>query len=54
MTPYGCRGIVGNETPEGNALLAEVWDSVEDAIVPYYHQWKPTDNGRLGQLAHAA
>ena len=43
MTPYGCRGIVGNETPEGNALLAEVWEGVEDAIVPYYHHWKPTD-----------
>ena len=43
MTPYGCRGIVGNETPEGNALCAEIWDEVERVIEPYYHQWKPTD-----------
>lgn len=43
MTPYGCRGIVGNETPEGNALCAEIWDNVEATIEPYYHQWKPTD-----------
>jgi taurine dioxygenase len=43
MTPYGCRGIVGNETPEGNALLAEIWENVEHAIKPYFHQWKPTD-----------
>lgn len=43
MTPYGCKGIVGNETPEGNALLAEIWEDVERAIQPYYHQWRPTD-----------
>jgi taurine dioxygenase len=43
MTPYGCRGIVGNETPEGNALCAEIWDEVERVVKPYYHHWKPTD-----------
>ena len=43
MTPYGCRGVVGNETPEGNALLAEIWENVEATIKPYYHQWKPSD-----------
>lgn len=43
MSPYGCKGIVGNETPEGNALLAEIWDEVERVLVPYYHHWKPTD-----------
>jgi taurine dioxygenase len=43
MSPYGCRGLVGDETPEGNARLARVWDEVEKAIVPYYHQWRPTD-----------
>lgn len=43
MTPYGCRGIVGNETPEGNALCAEIWEDVERVIEPYFHQWKPTD-----------
>lgn len=43
MSPYGCKGIVGKETPEGNALLAEIWDEVERVLVPYYHHWKPTD-----------
>ena len=43
MTPYGCKGIAGNETAEGNARLAEIWDDVERAIIPYYHQWRPTD-----------
>jgi taurine dioxygenase len=43
MTPYGCRGVVGNETPEGNALLTEIWENVEHSIKPYFHQWKPTD-----------
>jgi taurine dioxygenase len=43
MCAYGCRGLVGNETPEGNALLAEVYEAMEAAIVPYFHQWKPTD-----------
>ncbi len=43
MTPYGCRGIVGNETPAGNLLLAEIWQDVENSMKPYYHAWKPTD-----------
>jgi taurine dioxygenase len=43
MCPYGCRGIVGQETPEGNALCAKIWDEVERVIVPYFHQWRPTD-----------
>ena len=43
MCPYGCRGIVGNEMPEGRALCAEIWDEVERVIEPYHHQWRPTD-----------
>ena len=43
MCAYGCKGIVGNETPEGNALLTEIWAEVERVLVPYYHEWKPTD-----------
>ncbi len=43
MSPYGSRGIEGKETPEGNALLAEVWAEFERTLKPYYHQWKPTD-----------
>jgi taurine dioxygenase len=43
FSPYGCRGIEGNETPEGDALLAEVWEVVEKTMKVYYHQWKTTD-----------
>jgi taurine dioxygenase len=43
LCAYGARGIEGQETPEGNALLCEVWDAVERTLKPYYHQWKPTD-----------
>jgi taurine dioxygenase len=43
MCAYGCRGLVGDETPEGNARLAAVWAEAERVIKPYYHEWKPTD-----------
>jgi taurine dioxygenase len=43
MSPYGARGIKDMENAEGEALFHEVWDEVERAIRPYYHQWKPTD-----------
>lgn len=43
LSPYGARGILGMETPEGNALLIELWDAVEAAIKPYYHAWKIDD-----------
>jgi len=43
MTPYGARGLEGQENPQGDAVFKEVWDEVERAIVPYYHQWKATD-----------
>lgn len=43
LSPYGARGIEGQETAEGNALLAEVWAEFERTLKPYYHQWKPTD-----------
>lgn len=43
LSPYGCRGILGMETEEGNELLRSLWDEVEAAIKPYYHSWKPTD-----------
>jgi len=43
MTPYGSRGIVGKENPEGDALFGEIWDEVERAIMPYYHQWHEDD-----------
>jgi taurine dioxygenase len=43
MTPYGCRGIEGMETPEGDALFQEIWDEVEKSIRPYVHHWQPGD-----------
>jgi len=43
LSPYGARGILGMETPEGNELLRQIWDATEAAIKPYYHSWKPTD-----------
>lgn len=43
LSPYGARGFVGLETPEGDALFEEVWNEMERAITPYYHSWKPTD-----------
>lgn len=43
MSPYGARGIEGNETAEGDALLAQMWEEVDRTIRPYFHQWKPTD-----------
>ena len=43
MSPYGCRGVEGMDEGEAYALLTEVWDEVERALKPYFHQWKPTD-----------
>lgn len=43
MTPYGSPGILGNETPEGIALLQEVWDEAMRVMKPYRHAWKPRD-----------
>ena len=43
LSPYGCRGVVGMDADEAYALLAEIWDEVEAAMKPYFHQWRPTD-----------
>ena len=43
MTPYGCQGIEGEESPAAFALLAEIWDEAMRVIKPYYHQWHETD-----------
>ena len=43
MTPYGSPGILGNEIPEGIALLQEVWDEAMRVMKPYHHPWQPTD-----------
>ncbi|MBW8753858.1 MAG: TauD/TfdA family dioxygenase [Sphingomonadales bacterium] len=43
MTPYGCQGTVGDESPAAFALLSEIWDEAMRVIKPYYHQWHETD-----------
>ena len=43
MTPYGCQGIEGDESPAAFALLEKIWDEAMRVIKPYHHAWKPTD-----------
>jgi taurine dioxygenase len=43
LSPYGARGIEGMSVEESDRVLTQVWEEVERAIKPYYHQWKPTD-----------
>jgi taurine dioxygenase len=43
MTPYGARGIEGDESDAAFELLAEIWDEAMRVIRPYYHEWHPTD-----------
>jgi taurine dioxygenase len=43
LSPYGARGIEHMENAEGQALLREVWEEIEQTIKPYYHTWKLSD-----------
>jgi taurine dioxygenase len=43
MTPYGCQGIVGDESPEAFELLQEIWDEAMRVVKPYFHTWHETD-----------
>ncbi len=43
MTPYGCRGIVGDKSDKAFELLAEIWDEAMRVIKPYFHEWHETD-----------
>ena len=43
MTPYGCRGIVGDRSDAAFDLLAGIWDEAMRVIQPYYHRWHETD-----------
>lgn len=45
ISPYMAEGIVGQETPEGDALFAEVTRTL-NAVAPrcsYHHRWKPNE-----------
>ena len=44
--PYMAQGILGMETPEGDALFEEVCQTVNrlaDEHCSYHHSWRPTD-----------
>jgi taurine dioxygenase len=43
MTPYGCRGIVGDRSDAAFDLLGEIWEEAMRVIEPYYHSWQERD-----------
>jgi taurine dioxygenase len=43
MTPYGCRGIVGDTSDAAFELLSEIWEEAMRVIEPYYHEWNAND-----------
>jgi taurine dioxygenase len=45
VSQYMAQGILGDETPEGDALLEEVCQTIADLAdsCSYHHKWKPTD-----------
>ncbi len=56
ISPYGQRDIVGLSHEEGYKAFAEVWDAVEAALTPFYHQWQDGemviwDNWRMLHMA---
>jgi taurine dioxygenase len=56
ISPYGQRDIEGLSHEEGYKVFAEVWDAVEEALVPFYHQWQEGemviwDNWRMLHMA---
>lgn len=45
VSAYMSQGIVGNETPEGDALLEEVCQEINRLAetCSYHHKWRPSD-----------
>jgi len=43
MAPWMAFGILGEETPEGDALFEEVWAAAKKVMKPYYHKWQGTE-----------
>ena len=45
VSSYMAQGILGNETPEGDALLEEVCQEINRlaGTCSYHHKWRPTD-----------
>ncbi len=45
VSPYMAEGIVGHETPEGDALFAQITSKINE-LAPrcsYHHQWRPSE-----------
>jgi len=42
-SPFQAAGIAGREDAEGDALLEAFFQTVGEAMNPYWHKWKPTD-----------
>jgi taurine dioxygenase len=52
MAPWMAFGIAGDETPQGDQLFEDAWDSALQVMKPYIHQWQGTemliwDNSRM-------
>jgi taurine dioxygenase len=43
IAPFMMFGIEGQETLAGDALLAEIWDTMLKTMRPYTHKWSPDD-----------
>jgi taurine dioxygenase len=43
VSPWQASGIYGNETPEGDALLAQLCNEIYAKMTPYWHRWEMSD-----------
>lgn len=43
MTPYGCRGILGDRSDAAFELCQEIWDEAMRVNKPYVHKWQDGD-----------
>lgn len=43
VSPWQAAGILGRENPDGDTLLEELCQEIYRKMVPYWHEWRPTD-----------
>jgi taurine dioxygenase len=43
VSPWQAAGILGEETPEGDALLEALCQEIYAKMTPYWHKWRLTD-----------
>ena len=43
VSPWQAAGISGREDAEGDALLEELCQEIYSRMIPYWHEWQPTD-----------